>query len=1600
MSMCTACYRGITILFIVLLSEARALSQLSAAFTATPVSGCSPIVVQFTDQSTGSPLQWKWDLGNGVISFLQNPSTTYFNAGTYNVKLVVRNSSGTDSIVQTKLITVYPNPIVDFAASGTSGCFPFPVQFSDLSVTQTGSIVNHSWDFGDGDTSSLSNPLHTYISAGNFSVTLRVTNSYGCTRTFSKTKYIEIKGGVTADFTNANPPKCIAPVTVNFNNTSAGPGSLTYAWSFGDGINSDVIDPVHTYSVPGSYSVTLVTTSSEGCSDTLEKVNLITIGTIASQFSIPDAVCQNQEYNFVNTTSPPPANSSWDFGDGTTSTEISPVKKYTSAGTYIIKLVNHFSGCTDSISRPISVKEGLLPDFTSDNTQSCKTPYVVQFSNLTQGDNTYLWDFGDGASSADINPNHTYADTGSYTVTLIATSTNGCSDTLVKADYIQIGRPVININDLPRMGCVPLAISPSSTIAVSEPVTNYLWDFGDGATSNAKNPTHTYSTPGTYTVKLIITTASGCTDTLVMPEAVRVGSKPGASFTVNPNDVCAFQPIQFTDNSTGNVDQWLWQFGDGGTSTSQNPSYQYQDTGYFSVTLIVWSNTCPDTIRLDNIVHIRPPIAAFAFNRDCGNKFRIDFRNTSLGATTWSWDFGDGTTSTEQNPSHVYGATGNYEVTLSVSNGTCSNRTTQAVQVINERASFVPDAPTKCNGTTINFTAVNVDATSIASWLWDFGDGHISTSSLTASHGYDVPGIYTVSLIITDVLGCSDTSKLDITVFGPKAQFFSSVSVVCLYNNAPILFTDSSVTDGTHSLVKRIWNYGDGIVDSTTPAPYNHLYKTEGSYDVTLTVVDNYGCRDSMVKPAAVDISDPVADFYSPDTASCINKPVRFINTSAGNDLQYLWSFGDSLRSVDKDPIHPYEKTGSYIVSLLATDQYGCKDSVSKNTYISISVPSAMFSVSDSFSTCPPLLVKFSNSSSNYQSVKWDFGDGNSSTLANPSHYYTLPGIYFPKLTVSGPDGCVDSMERRINVRGPKGSFSYEPLIGCNPFTVKFTATTLDRISFTWDFSDGTTIATNDSVVSHTYTAAGDYVPKIILRDMTGCTVPIVGPDTIRVRDAFAKFSLSQSMFCDSVSVNFYDSTISNDPITSWQWNFGDGGSSRDQNPVYQYRSPGTYDIKLVVTTETGCKDSVVLNDSVKVFKGPLIDIIGDTAACVSSQLDIDARVISGDTDLLKWQWNFGNGNSFDRKDPPPQTYTSAGPYLITSFVTDEHGCPDSATRTINIHPLPTTDAKPDATICFGNSIQLNATGANSYLWNAPTGLNCTDCDNPIASPAGNTVYTVTGTNEYGCTSKDSVSVKVQQRLPLQVNPGDTICLGESAQLSASGSHRYSWQPSTGLNDPNSASPRASPTTSTRYTVTATDSANCFFDTASVFIKVFPIPTVDAGPDQTIEVGSTGAQLHATGSRDVSSWKWTPSLGLSCIDCPDPDAAPKQTTEYTIEVRNDGQCLAKDYLTVYVVCNRGNLFIPNTFSPNGDGMNDKFYPRGKGIFMIKSLRVFNRWGELVFERLNFNPNAASAGWDGTYKGKQLSPDVFVYVCEIVCDNNQLLSFKGDVTLLQ
>ncbi|MEO6732183.1 MAG: PKD domain-containing protein [Ferruginibacter sp.] len=1577
-------------------------AQMTANFSATPVNGCAPLLVNFKDLSTGTPTQWKWDLGNGTISFLQNPSVSYFNPGYYTIKLVVKNATNADSVVKTQFINVSAKPTVQFTAATTTGCFPLPVQFNDQSSAPGDTITTWQWDFGDGFSSAQQSPLHTYNTAGNYNVTLRVITNKGCLNTLSKSQYIQISAGVKAGFSNNMPNVCSAPVTINFQNSSTGTGTLNYEWLFGDGASSTLVSPSHIYTTAGSYTVSLIVTNASGCRDTIIKKNAFTVGNVFTAFTSNDTVCAGAPLVISNTSNPVPSSVSWLFGDGTASSQMAPVKVYMMQGNYQIKLVANFGSCLDSAFKTITVLPKPTAAFSTNDTASCGYPFNATFASQSLNAASYQWDFGDSTTSTSANPAHTYNSYGIFVVQLIVTGANGCSDTLRKVSYIKIIKPVVVLNNLPDSGCVAFTKRFTASTTSIEPVASYAWNFGDGATAMGATPTHTYTTAGTYTVRVIITTTGGCSDTAIMPRGIVTVNKPVAAFSAVPRDACAEIPVNFKDESTGNVIKWLWDFGDNSYSNSQNPQHTYHDTGYFNVQLIVWNTGCTDTIKYPNYIHINPPIARFTESFNCSKPMERVFTDQSIGANEWLWNFGDGSTSTQPSPVHTYALPGSYMVSLRVRNSiySCDFTTVKTIRVVNVKASFFASDTIICKGNNIMFTS-KLGLADIQSFSWDFGDGTFSTSSTSDSvtHLYATSGTFTVSLIITDVLGCKDTLTKSgyITIDGPTARFTSSVPGSCL--NSLITFNDASFSDNIHPIQTWTWNYGDGNTQILTAPPYQHNYTAPGAYIVSLKVIDSKGCTDSINIASALIISKPVALFTPLDSVSCPSKQVRFTNQSTGPGLNYLWNFGDGTTSAVQDPVHNYLADGVYTVKLSISDQFGCTDSVSKPNIISIVTPVANFTMSDSFSICPPLIVQFTNLSVHSSSQTWDFGDGTSASIFAPSHFYNYPGIYTVTLTITAKGGCVEVMKKNIVVRGPTGTFTYNPKIGCNPVKVDFTAVTKDRISFIWDFNDGATVSTSDSVISHVYTNPGVYLPKMILFDANGCQVPITGKDTIVVNGVTAKFSFSSQPVCDKGNVSFINSSISNDVITGYNWSFGDGNSSTIQDPQHPYASTGTYYTKLVVTTLNGCVDSTLSTLPLKVVASPQINITTTSNGCTPLAVTFKGVVAVPDTSALSWNWTFGNGNKSSLQNPAIQNYTVAGIYSPNVVVTNSSGCTDTASTTVEAYIIPSVSAGPDTTICNRSGITLQATGASNYNWSPANGLSCINCANPVATPDSARNYIVKGTSLQGCVANDTVLVKVRYAFKMKYSNADTLCKGQTAKLFATGTDKFQWSPTASLNNSNIALPIASPDTNTIYRVIGTDNQGCFKDTGYVPIRVFPIPTVNAGTDKIINIGQS-IDLVPVISVDVATVVWSPTGSIFRNTYPAISVKPNKTTEYTVEVQNNGGCMAKDMVTVNVICNGANVFIPNTFSPNSDGANDIFYPRGTGLFKIKSLRIFNRWGEMIFEKSGFNANDPSYGWDGTFKGVKLGADVFVYMVDIMCDNFSVLTYKGNVALIQ
>ncbi len=441
----------------------------------------------------------------------------------------------------------------------------------------------------------------------------------------------------------------------------------------------------------------------------------------------------------------------WDFGDGSAKvTTENPVHLFQNTGSYTVTLIAKKDTQSNSATTTITIVDPTpVASFTYESNNNFTTPSEITFTNTSSNAVSYDWDFGDGSDHVtDENPVHTYAATGDYTVTLIAT--NGSkTDTETAAITITPEDPVANFtfvsnNDFHTPS--EITFTNTSTSAMS-----YEWDFGDGsATSTDENPVHTYSTSGSYTVTL---TATNETLTNQKTETIEITPfQPVANFTHASNNGYHEPSIITFTNTSEHAASYLWDFGDGTTSTAQNPAHTFSTAGSYTVKLTVTNESLTDekseTIEITQF----EPVADFthASNNGYHTPSIITFTNTSQHADTYLWDFGDGSTSTAQNPAHSYSATGSYTVKLTASKGALSNEKMVVIQI----TPFQPVAAfthASNNGyiaaSTITFTNTSTNAASV---VWDFGDGSPTSATTSPVHTYTAPGEYTVTLTATN----------------------------------------------------------------------------------------------------------------------------------------------------------------------------------------------------------------------------------------------------------------------------------------------------------------------------------------------------------------------------------------------------------------------------------------------------------------------------------------------------------------------------------------------------------------------------------------------------------------------------------------------------------------------------------------------------------------------------------------------------------------------------------------------------------------------------------------------------------------------------------
>jgi len=708
----------------------------------------------------------------------------------------------------------------------------------------------------------------------------------------------------------------------------------------------------------------------------------------------------------------------------------------------------------------------------------------------------------------------------------------------------------------------------------------YLWSPGGETTSNLNNlPAGTY----TYTVNdAFCRTYTGTATVSATPVSTFSASNGGNDILAN--GVCANVAAQFTDNSTssaGTITTWDWNFGDGGTDNSQNPSHTFTTAGTYNVRLItITDEGCTDTVTVPVTVHPLP-VASFTATDECLNVATVftDASTVSSGTiVTWDWDFGDSNTSAVQSPTNTYSTDGTYTITLNVVSDMGCNNTIPFTATATVYPLPVADftVSSLCPNVQGNFTnQSSVSSGSVTSWTYDFGDGSATSNLQNPAHTYTTSNSYNVNLLVTTNNGCThDTTQAVFVNPTPVAEF--SATDVCV--TAPNVFTDLSSVAMPSAITDWAWDIlNNGTIEYTTQNA-SHVFPIDGTYNVLLSVISTGGCTDDTLIQVTV-FPGAVADFTATD--ECLNVPNAFTDQSSvtsGSITDWAWNFGDGGTSILQSPAHTYTTDGTHTVTLTVTSDNGCTSTFTDDVIVH-PLPDADFS---NTSVCEGLATDFTDNSSvasgTIATWNWNFGDATIAAAQNPSHTYLAAGTYTVQINVSSNNGCLDSIAKPVTVYPlPVVDFEAVPDAGCMPLTVALNdlSSIATGNNVAWDWKIENIFSASQQNTNYTILTNGLYDVTLTVTSDMGCSTMLNRTDFITVHPKpFPEFAftpvVTEILYPE---ITFID--LSSGSPVEWHWQFGTGDGADVQNPVYSFPDTGTFTIRLITLNQYGCSDTI-----------------------------------------------------------------------------------------------------------------------------------------------------------------------------------------------------------------------------------------------------------------------------------------------------------------------------------------------------------------------------------------------------------------------------------------
>jgi PKD repeat protein len=1224
----------------------------------------------------------------------------------------------------------------------------------------------------------------------------------------------------------------------------------------------------------------------------------------------------------------------WRFDDGATAEGPSAVHEYTDEGRFFAKLevVDHSpqlgNGATVNVPvfvknppEALSGKRALVAageDNTYDGTPSTGRAWAIA---------RHQWDFGDGTSVEGEKVVHAYAEPGVYTVTHRVTDASGhrCNTASETFEVRVNAEPVAEAGADRRISVGEETVLDAGASTDSDgTIVDYQWDFGDGATASGAVVRHAYASPATYRIKLAVADDSAVANSGDEDSLTIVVNDPPVPEAGEDRSVAIAEPLAFSGGASidrdGDIIAYDWDFGDGNSGSGHDVTHAYEKSGTYSVTLRVTDDSTTDTASVDDTLSVRvnePPVAS-AGPDQLVTASLVTFdgsRSSDLddSISRHEWDFGDGNSGAGAEPSHVYAKPGTYDVTLTVTDasGTIRNTAQDTMQVV-VNARPIADAGPDLIGAPGEKLVLQANRSldpdgEIADYQWDFRDGS-KASGRIVEHAFDKPGSYAVRLTVRDDTGqeqaVDHAETLVVINTPPVAEAGADIAAIA---GDEVRLSAAGSFDPDGEIVNYRWDFSDSD-EPVEGAEIDRTFAAPGVYSAQLTVTDDSGAANGLATDT-VEIAinhAPVADAgpnIVTDQSTITFDGTRSLDAD-GDALTYRWDFGDGGQATGPIAAHSYAAGGTYPVLLTVDDGTGLANATDE-TAISVTInrpPVAVAGENRQVCSGDTILLDGSNSTDPDGGVlryAWDFGDGTTSDIINPTKSYSIGGTYPITLTVTDDSGLgngSNSSQMAVVVDQGPVARAGEDIVACAKTEVEFDgsgSTDVDGVvnSFAWDFGDGG--FGGGERPRHIFNEPGTYRVFLTIEGEKVGICDSTSTDEIEARIVEGPVAvidaLAAAPITDAVTFDGSASSMADGNIVDWRWDFGDGQTANGATVEHRYAEAGTYQVSLTLTSDSpspSCQ-KVSIRHVITVNAPPVADAGTDQQVAVGEEAVFDASA-SADPDggLTAYQWDFGDGATASGIEVRHR-YRTPGTYTAMLTVRDGADLANSTARdelVVVVNPAPEPAIAGPEVACVGETVawqaDISAGDADADADNVGKKADA-DADNvgrfvwyfgdgaSANSPRASHAYGKAGWYSLTLAADDGRGLSNSRQLSartIHVNrpphpaagpdqatcPGDTVRFDGAASADPDGLiTRQHWDFGDGASAEGATVDHvfAEPGTYT-VTLTVTDDAgsgcSSTSDTLEVFVNAPPV--ADAGADRDVWIGGANDAVLLDGS--------------------------------------------------------------------------------------------------------------------------------------------------------